>query len=215
VAEAAPRRTQEQRSSETRTRLARAAFEQIDEFGYAQFRTAAVAKSAGVSQGGQLHHFPTKEDLAFAAIEYAYEQVAEHTQAHFDRFDAATPNSVDALRAIVADSMDFYFSSAFEVGVDVVKGASGNPDLRRRIADVSRRNRDFAERGWLARLVAHGWSPSDAQDIIDLTTSLVRGFAIRKWIQRDSGQFDRLLDRWVEIIHAALPATRTKPGADA
>jgi AcrR family transcriptional regulator len=211
MAEAVKRRTQEQRSSETRTRLARAAFEQISELGYAQFRTAAVAKSAGVSQGGQLHHFPTKEDLAFAAIEYAYEQVTAKTQAHFDRFDAAA-EQVSPLRAIITDSMDFYFSSAFEVGVDVVKGASGNPELRRRIADVSRQNRDFAERGWLARLVTKGWSPTDAQDVIDLTTSLVRGFAIRKWIRWDSGRFDRLLNRWIEIIHAALPATQPPPG---
>ncbi len=172
-----------------------------------------MAKNAGVSQGGQLHHFPTKEDLALAAIEYAYEQWPNNTQAHFARFDAASTGSADALRAIIVDSMDFYFSDAFEVGVDVVKGAAGNPELRRRIADVSRQNRDFAERGWLARLVGLGWSVTDAQDVIDLTTSLVRGFAIRKWIQRDAGQFDRLLNRWIEIIHAALPATQPQRGA--
>ncbi len=196
---------------ETRSRLARAAFEQIKDFGFAQFRTASVAKSAGVSQGGQLHHFPTKEDLALAAIEYAYALVEQHTAANFARFDASTTD-VEPLRAIIDDSMQFYFSDAFEVGVDVVKGAAGNTELRRRIAELSRHNRDFAERGWLGRLVARGWSVTDAQDAIDLTTSLVRGFSIRKWIHRDTGQYDRLLNRWVDLLYAALPAPRPEAG---
>src|SRR5512139_478500 len=149
--------TQEQRSSATRSRLARAAYEQIKDFGYARFRTAAVAKSAGVSQGGQLHHFPTKEDLALAAIEYAYALAEQKTARNLERFDAARGDEAEPIRAIIEDSVDFYFSSAFEVGVDVVKGAAANPDLRRHVADMSRHYRDVVERGWLGKLVERGW----------------------------------------------------------
>ena len=45
------RMTQDQRSALTKDKLARAAFEVIRDVGYAGFRTAAVAKAAGVSQG--------------------------------------------------------------------------------------------------------------------------------------------------------------------
>jgi AcrR family transcriptional regulator len=200
----AQRRTQEQRSSEMRERLARAAFEAIRDAGFAQFRTAAVAKAAGVSQGAQLHHFPTKDDLAVAAVEYAYRLSEEATVASFAHFDAS---DAEPIAAVIDDCAAFY-GAYFGIGLDVAKGSSTNPALRRRIAELSRANRDFAERGWLARLVAHGWSVADAQDVLDMTTSLVRGFAVRRWIHRDSARYARLLERWVEIAHASFPMAR-------
>jgi len=201
------RLTQEQRSNLTREKLSRAAFEVIRDVGYSGFRTAAVAKAAGVSQGGQLHHFPTKDDLAFAAIQYAYGLAQQKTADNLTRFASAA----DPIRAIIEDSMDFYFSSAFDVAVEVVKAATQHTALQRDIAELSRRFRDFAERGWLEKLVERGWSVADASDIIDLTTSLVRGFAIRKWMHRDSGQFKRLLDRWVDIVYASFETVRQRP----
>ena len=206
------RMTQDQRSAATKDKLARAAFEVIRDVGYAGFRTAAVAKAAGVSQGGQLHHFPTKDDVALAAVEYGNAIARQKTVANLARFGAGD----DPIEAVIGDSMDYYFSGAFDVAVDVVKGGSQNAELRRDIADSSRAFRDFAERGWLEKLVERGWSVADAHDVIDLSTSLVRGFAIRKWIHRDSGQYKRLLDRWVDIAYAAFPtANRSRPKTDA
>jgi protein-disulfide isomerase len=60
---------QAERSARMQRRLAQAAYEVIRDGGYVHFRTAAVARAAGVSQGAQLHHFPTKNSLAEAAIE--------------------------------------------------------------------------------------------------------------------------------------------------
>ena len=199
---AVTRMTQDQRSAATKDKLARAAFEVIRDAGYAAFRTAAVAKAAGVSQGGQLHHFPTKDDLAIAAVEYGNALARRKTEENLAQFGADD----DPIEAIIADSMDFYFSGSFAVAIDVVKAGSENIELRRDIADSSRAFREFAERGWLEKMVERGWSVADAQDVIDLSTSLVRGFAIRRWIHRDSGQFKRLLERWVEIVYAGFPA---------
>ena len=55
------RRTQAERTEETRTRILKAASELIRRRGYARFRTADVAAEAGLSRGAQLHHFPTKD----------------------------------------------------------------------------------------------------------------------------------------------------------
>ena len=54
----ARRRTQAERSEETRTRILKAAANLIRKRGYARFRTAEVAEEAGLSRGAQLHHFP-------------------------------------------------------------------------------------------------------------------------------------------------------------
>jgi AcrR family transcriptional regulator len=202
------RMTQDQRSALTKDKLARAAFEVIRDVGYAGFRTAAVARAAGISQGGQLHHFPTKDDLALAAIRYGNAMAQQKTADNLARFSSDD----EPIKAVIEDSMDYYFSGAFEVAIDVVKAGSQNLELRREIADASRQLRDFAERGWLEKLVERGWSVSDAHDIIDLSTSLVRGFAIRKWIHRDSGQYKRLLERWVDIVYAGFTSPRRMRG---
>lgn len=204
------RMTQDDRSALTRNKLAKAAFELIRNYGYGSLRTAAVAKAAGISQGGQLHHYATKDDLAFAAVQFGYALAESITTQNLQRF----ASEQDPIRALIDDSMQFYFSGAFEVAIDVVKGTQ-HAELRRSIADLSRQFRDLAERGWLAHLVSHGWSVHEAHDLIDLSTSLVRGFAIRKWIQRDTGQFQRLLDRWVGIIYAACPPLAAMPALPA
>src|SRR6202453_459018 len=68
------RRTQAERSEETRTRILKAAANLIRKRGYARFRTAEVAEEAGLSRGAQLHHFPTKDSLVVATLEYVFEQ---------------------------------------------------------------------------------------------------------------------------------------------
>lgn len=64
-----PRRTQAERSAETRGRIIEAAIASLCEDGYGATTTVHVAKLAGVSRGAMLHHFPTKEDLIFATAD--------------------------------------------------------------------------------------------------------------------------------------------------
>ncbi|MFT4076085.1 MAG: TetR/AcrR family transcriptional regulator [Asticcacaulis sp.] len=64
------RRTQEERSSEMKDRLLKAALEGLAEDGYAATSTQEVVKRAGVSRGALVHHFPTKVDLFAEAAAY-------------------------------------------------------------------------------------------------------------------------------------------------
>jgi AcrR family transcriptional regulator len=190
------RRTQEARSATTRRNLAKAAFELIRREGFANFRVAAVAKEAGVSQGGQLHHFPTKDLMAMAAIEHAISVARART----DRNLAAYDGSTDVVSAIARDSAEYYYSASFDVAMDVSKAASGNPDLRRQIARAHRTYRDHAELSWLEILMHEGWGRQDGEDLIAMTASLVRGFAIRAMIRPDDNELERLLKRWREMV---------------
>lgn len=55
--------------NETRAKLLQAAIKQLVTDGTSQFTLASVAESAGVSKGGLLHHFPTKEALLRGLVE--------------------------------------------------------------------------------------------------------------------------------------------------
>ncbi|MEJ2086914.1 MAG: TetR/AcrR family transcriptional regulator [Gammaproteobacteria bacterium] len=190
------RRTQEARSAATQQKLAKAAFDIIRSEGYASFRVAAVAKEAGVSQGGQLHHFPTKDLMTMAAIDYAISIARART----DRNLAAYDGRQDVVSAIAQDSAEYYYSASFDVAMDVTKSASGNPGLRRQIARAHRAYREHAEQGWLDVLLAEGWSRQDGEDLIAMTASLVRGFAIRAMIRPDNDELERLILRWREMV---------------
>ncbi|WP_106297999.1 TetR/AcrR family transcriptional regulator [Knoellia remsis] len=55
--------------AQTRERILAAAAEQFAESGYHGTTMVAVAKAAGLSQTGLLHHFPTKEELLAGVLE--------------------------------------------------------------------------------------------------------------------------------------------------
>lgn len=71
-----PRRTQEQRSTATRTALLDATVECLVEYGYAGVTNARVSERAGVSRGAQMHHYPTKASLVIEAMQYLAEKRA-------------------------------------------------------------------------------------------------------------------------------------------
>src|SRR5436190_24102435 len=67
------RQPQQDRSHATRKRLLEAAVECLAELGWTGTTVAVVAERAGVSRGAAQHHFPTREDLVTAAVDYVTE----------------------------------------------------------------------------------------------------------------------------------------------
>lgn len=68
------RRTQEQRSAQTRARLLDATIECLVRYGYRGTTTPRVAEMAGVTRGAQVHHFGSKNDLVVAALQHLAEK---------------------------------------------------------------------------------------------------------------------------------------------
>src|SRR6478736_2637455 len=64
------REPQQDRSRVTRQRLLEATIDCLAENGWAATTVGVVATRAGVSRGATQHHFPTREDLITAALEY-------------------------------------------------------------------------------------------------------------------------------------------------
>lgn len=194
---------QAERSALMRARLAKAAFEVIRDHGYVNFRTAQVARQAGVSQGAQLHHHPTKNSLALAAIEYAYE---ESTTASLARA-AAVVDGAEPVDALLEDACAFFFSDHFRVALDILMAGGKDDALKQDLIARTLRHRGRIERLWLEKLVDAGWSLSDAEDALGLSLSLVRGCAIRGLVEPDRGRVDQLLERWRALV-SGLKTTR-------
>src|SRR5690349_18038969 len=76
------RRTQEERSAETRARLIDATIRLLCEQDFNTVGTPAIAKMAGVSRGALQHQFASKEDLLVATVDHISEQI--HGQLEFE-----------------------------------------------------------------------------------------------------------------------------------
>jgi AcrR family transcriptional regulator len=74
-----PRRTQEERTAQTRLLLIDAAIAAIGEWGYAGASTTLIAQKAGVSRGAMLHHFATRAVLMADVVRHVFDhEMAEY-----------------------------------------------------------------------------------------------------------------------------------------
>lgn len=68
------RRTQEQRTAQTRLALIDATIATIGAWGYAGASTTLIAQTAGVSRGAMLHHFATRAALMADVVRHVFDQ---------------------------------------------------------------------------------------------------------------------------------------------
>lgn len=205
---------QAERTAQMKARLCKAAFELIRDHGFVNFRTAAVTRHAGVSQGAHLHHFPTKDSLALATMQYAYEQ----TTAESLRAIAALPRGAEPVPAMLEDARGFFLSAHFRVALDILMAGGSDDGFRQHLVALTQRYRGRVERAWLEKLVDDGWPLAAAEDLLMMTFSLVRGFALRLLVDPDPASFERVFARWQLLaeqcratLEAPLPSPPTEP----
>jgi AcrR family transcriptional regulator len=135
-AETAPRRTQSERSEETRGRLLDATIESLISVGYAGTTIRRVTELAGVSQGAQSHHFPHRVDL----VTSAFERLAER---RIDRYRKRAlelpPDRGERLRALLDLLWEDFSSPVFTVAVKLWVAAAEDEELRERLVPVEKR----------------------------------------------------------------------------
>lgn len=72
-----PRRSQAERTAETRGRIIQAAISCLDKAGYSATTITTVADEAGVSRGAVTHQFPVKTDLMLAVVQWVFDNDAD------------------------------------------------------------------------------------------------------------------------------------------
>jgi len=130
------RRTQLERTMETRQKLLDATIESLYKLGYANTTTTEIAERAGVSRGAQLHHFPTKTELVTTAVEHLFERRDREFRAAFaDLPEADRPRAaIDLLWKIIS-------GPTFYAWLELLVAARTDATLRpavKRVADKFR-----------------------------------------------------------------------------
>ncbi|HKY14451.1 MAG TPA: TetR/AcrR family transcriptional regulator, partial [Microthrixaceae bacterium] len=171
------RRTQEERSTATRTLLLDATVECLIELGYSATTTTVIAERAGVSRGAQMHHYPTKAELMAAAVQHLAQRIATELSDDLSKDLRRRPPTS---RAVAMASLDAiwkrYASPLFEAWVELWVAARTDDDLRTLLAPTEVQIRDSIRAG-LAELLGPNVPDDRYGELWSLTFYLLQGMA--------------------------------------
>jgi AcrR family transcriptional regulator len=199
------RRTQDERREETRERLLSAAVDVLNSKGYANFRFADVSAVSGVSRGGMTHHYPSKDALVAAVLEYVFERLQQRTKTKL----GTVRDSVSALSAIVDSGADFFFAPDFPIYLDLVLAAQHGGSLPRTVRALAQRQSLSIEQTWTSSLVEQGIDEGTARDVVGLLWSLLRGLAVKAIGAVDTGNRERIISFALTIVETYLSSRRS------
>jgi AcrR family transcriptional regulator len=206
---ARPRRSQAERSEDTKRRILEAAARLIVRKGYAELRVADIAYEAGVSIGAQLHHFQNKDALVIAVIEHCFAEASRSSRRRAE--SGSAPSEI--IEDIIDDAMDFFFSEHFLIALNVVLSTLAPSAMRDDVLKISRGARLPVEEAWEKAMVAAGFPKELTAELITLTFCLVRGFAIRRLWDDDARWQQHCLALWRDMIELLLEKHSRSSGA--
>lgn len=199
------RRTQDERSEETRLALFRATIRLLLERGYSRFTTAEAAAAAGVSRGALTHHFASKEDLVVRAVAHDLAAVTDALRAFLAAGEGRGPDAiVDHLWGLMAGGF-------FYVTMEYLPEARHNPPFRERLLPVVRDFHAALDALWRSVSDAHGLDPAEARVLLNATLCLMRGMVAQTVLKPDEAYFAGLLDHWKAHVRSAFTAGRAAP----
>jgi len=191
------RRTQEQRRTDTKSRILIAALDVLVEDGHARFTTTRVASKAGVSRGAQENYYRTRTDLIAAATAHAMDHAASRTEASA----AHAKTSTDPLKAFLDDEQEFFFSNTYAAMVELALAGRDEPALEKIHRHAFVKFGKIRNSVWTAALVGAGYGEREVRDFVELTVYLLRGLSMTDLILPQKLPVD-VLPRW----HALAPA---------
>lgn len=188
------RRTQADRSQAMRARLSAAAYETIADGGLKALRLRSVAEMAGVSQGALLHHFPDKNAVTVAAIQYALTLARQDSKAWLTE---AAVDRAALLRAMLTEFRTFFFSDRFWVAIGITMEASKDEQFHQVIRQCVTELRKPVYDAWVARLADHGWDSDQAERDVRSAAAMMSGLAIRKFWADSDAVSDEVVEEWM------------------
>jgi AcrR family transcriptional regulator len=169
------RRTNPERAAETRQQVMDAVITILNEKGFSTLTNALIIADTGISSGALMHHFPTRQKLLIATVEYAYANLAEYRRQQL----APLPLGLPRFRALIDLSWHTSRMAAGFAVNEVRIGARSDDALATTFRPVFTRIAQEYGR-FVSRLVREaGLQPSkEMQGLWTATSMAVRSLAI-------------------------------------
>ncbi|MER6076802.1 TetR/AcrR family transcriptional regulator [Streptomyces sp. NPDC001833] len=197
VVSTAERAPKQDRSRATRQRLLEAAVACLAEHGWTGSTVAVVAERAGVSRGAAQHHFPTREDLFTAAVEYVAEERSTALRALFPE------GTTGDRRAAVSALVDLYTGPLFRAALHLWVAASNEDQLRPRVTELEARVGRETHRIAVDLLAADETRPGTRETVQGLL-DMARGLGLANLLTDDRGRRERVVAQWAALLDEVL-----------
>ncbi|MFF5707438.1 TetR/AcrR family transcriptional regulator [Streptomyces sp. NPDC012794] len=186
------------RSRVTRRHLLEAAVACLAEHGWAGSTVAVVAERAGVSRGAAQHHFPTRESLFTAAVEYVAEERSTALRELFGTAPAPRPRA-----AVVEALVDLYTGNLFRAALQLWVAASNEEQLRPQVIELEARVGRETHRIAVELLGADESLPGVRETVQGLL-DMARGLGLANVLTDDRARRARVVAQWSALIDAVL-----------
>lgn len=193
-----PRRTQAERSRQTRFKVCDATLAALVEVGYEQISTTLIAQKARVSRGALTHQFPTRNDMLVAAFEKLIEE-----------WNGAYPFALDpgSDRLTVDQLIDALWSNIFSdrryiAAMELMLAARQDNDLGHALRNILVswiRKRDRIA----VALVGGDADDAEGELRVQLHLSVLRGIAMHQSFDSDPQTAHQLVELWKRIARQA------------
>jgi AcrR family transcriptional regulator len=203
------RKTQEERSRATQALLLDATLACLEELGYARTSTVEVARRAGVSRGGQLHHYPTKAALVTEAVRHLFDRRHAEFLEAFRRVQPTPPRveaALDLLWSVVR-------GPTFVIWLELVVAARTDPELAIEVNALSRDFMDTVEETFRALFPAADQTNPFVAVAPRFAFALLEGMALSQLATAHDEIGEPGLQALKELARLVLPRTMTGEGA--
>ena len=196
------REPKQDRSRATRQRLLEATIDCLAEMGWSTATVSVVAERAGVSRGAAQHHFPTREDLILAALEFMFDLRIVTALKESETLDGIEPGT-HRTEAIVVSLVESFAGPFFKAALQVWVQAAADPVLREQIVPLEAR---FGRAVHRITVVALGVNDSDpvAHTLVQATLDMARGLGLADVLTDDSVRRRKIARQWAATLDDAL-----------
>ena len=191
------RRTQKERSAETRALLLDVTVECLAELGYAGTTANVIAERAGLSRGAQLHHFGSKGQLVIAAMEHLFARMLDEFRSGYAAIaddPQVVPKTLDLLAGLVGGQVGHAY-------LELVIAARTDVELRQAMSELTARM-DADIEATFDELFEVAEDSGDMFDVYwTALWALLEGLALERIVRPD----DPKLDATLETLKAFAP----------
>ena len=196
------REPKQDRSRLTRLKLLEATIDSLAESGWNATTVGVVAERAGVSRGATQHHFPTREDLITAALEFMFDERTENARREME----SLPRSKDRTEIIVTRLVEYYTGPLFKAALQVWTAAAADPTLRDRILPLEESFGRRAHRMAVENLDVDDDDPV-AHRLVQATLDLARGLGLADVLTDDAKRRAEVVKAWAAQLDTVLGST--------
>lgn len=197
-----PRRSQAERSADTRDKLIQAAITCLHRTGYSATTVSTVAQEAGVSRGAMTHQFPAKTDLMLAVVRTVVREDGELHDAAAARLGAA-----EWLNQLPEVMWSVISRPAGIAVMEIMLASRADPELATQLRALQTAI-DADARVWVQRRIrAAGFEPhADMTAVHELYVAAVRGLALEATFMDNAENVHRSLRVLSDMMRRFYPA---------